>query len=99
VLCNLKYYYAGGRKMRYDIVGAILLYISAFLYASRYITAAILQSGRPGGFNSCYDYVGDGLTTWSMLALFAGLGIILWGSVMQLRKKKTKHNKPDVGDT
>lgn len=79
--------------MRYDIVGGMLLCISAFLYAARYITAAIFMGGGLNNwsadlFQASYGYVGNGLTTWSTLALFAGLGMIATGTIVNLENRK-----------
>ncbi len=89
--------------MRYDIVGGMLLWISAFLYAARYMAAALfmgpgLKNWDVRLFQAAYRYVGNGLTTWAMLALIAGLGVIVAGCVVNSRKQKTEPNQPDAGD-
>ena len=81
--------------MRYEIVGSLLIFTSAFLYVARYITAALFFSFHSGNYSplsvlSAYNCVGVGLTNWSILALIAGLGIIITGFVATLRKQKIK---------
>ncbi len=86
--------------MRYDIVGALLVCTSAFLYATRYVAAAIFMSGvkswNAALFQASYGYVGDGLTTWSIVALIAGLGSIGVGLVVSSRKQKREPETADV---
>lgn len=88
--------------MKYDIVGAMLIFTSAFLYAARYIAAAILLVGSKrwgaGLFEESYGYVGTGVTNWSKLALIAGLGAIVAGALVDSRRQGIEHNKPDGSD-
>lgn len=71
--------------MRYDLIGCMLLGISAFLYAARYITAAIFMGGVRSWsrelFQAAYQYVGDDLTTWASIAFVAGLLALAVGIV------------------
>lgn len=89
--------------MRYDIIGSMLICAAAFLYAARYIAAAIFMTGVTNWnaelFRASYSYVGNGLTIWSTLALIAGLGAIVAGTVAHSRKQNTEHNKSDAGDS
>ena len=64
--------------MRLDLLGCTLLCISAFLYAVRYIAAALYVG--PGSkswssrlFSSSYEYVGTGLTRWAVISLLLAI--------------------------
>jgi len=79
--------------MKYDRIGATLLAIAAFLYAMRYIAAALFMG--PGLtnwdyslFEAAYGYVGDGLTNWAVIALVASLICLTVGIVKDLRAGK-----------
>ena len=78
--------------MRYDIVGGLLILTSAFLYISRYIAAALYigssQSWSKELFQASYEYIGNGLTIWSIVALIAGLITLVKGD----RTNVTKHS-------
>lgn len=87
--------------MRYDLIGCTLLGISAFLYAARYITAAIfmgsVRSWNQELFQASYQYVGDDLTTWASIAFVAGLlafavGIV-FGIVDYLKSVKNDRSR------
>ncbi|TAK32803.1 MAG: hypothetical protein EPO21_14500 [Chloroflexota bacterium] len=76
--------------MRYDLVGAVLLGISAFLYASRYFAAALfmgpgLSNWNADLFRAAYGYVGDGLTRWAIVALFVGVVSLALGAIIDFR--------------
>lgn len=57
--------------------GTLLIVVSAALYATRYLTAAIFGSSLTNWstdlFNAMLEYVGPELVTWSVIALVAGL--------------------------
>ncbi|MDD2251917.1 MAG: hypothetical protein PHQ10_03005 [Dehalococcoidales bacterium] len=57
--------------------GVGLCFIAAFLYSARYITAAIFGSGVSSWsaelFDTMLQYVGNSLTTLSIIALAAGI--------------------------
>lgn len=59
--------------------GLAFLGISAFLYAMRYLCAAVICSGGgitgQSGFDSVYKNVGSELTILSIVCLFVGLGV------------------------
>ena len=79
--------------MRYDVIGGILFAVSAFLYASRYLAAALfmgpgLSNWNGTLFKAAYGYIGDGLTTWATITLIAGLGCIAVGVMKDLRQGK-----------
>ena len=79
--------------MKYDRIGATLFGVAAFLYAMRYIAAALfmgpgLSNWDYSLFEAAYGYVGDGLTNWAVAALVAGLVSIAVGVVKDLRSEK-----------
>lgn len=90
--------------MRCDVVGCMFIFVSAFLYAARYIATAIFMVVRRDGwserlFKESYDYIGNGLTVWAILALGAGLAVIAVGTVHELSKAGDERNKSSAGDT
>ena len=79
--------------MKYDRIGASLFAIAAFLYAMRFITAALfmgpgLTSWDYPLFDAAYNYVGNGLTNWAVVALVAGLICMVVGIVKELKNGK-----------
>jgi len=64
--------------------------IAAFLFASRYLCAAVFGSGvrswSSGLFRAMYGYVGPGLSIAASVALVAGVGYIIWGELTDRRK-------------
>jgi hypothetical protein len=72
------------------ITGILFLAISACLYATRFITAAIWGSGfstwSAENFINLLGYVDQGLTTWSIIALLMGLIYLIWGEVEEIRR-------------
>ena len=72
------------------MIGVIFIAISALLYATRFIAAAIWGSGfsswNTENFLALLGYVDQGLTTWSMTALVVGLIYLAWGEIETLRK-------------
>ena len=72
------------------ITGVIFIAISALLYATRFIAAAIWGSGfsswNSENFLALLGYVDQGLTAWSMAALVVGLIYLAWGEIETLRK-------------
>ena len=80
--------------MKYDRIGATLLASAAFLYAMRYIAAALfmgpgLSNWDYSLFEAAYSYVGDGLTNWAVIALIGGLICLAAGMVKDFRTGKT----------
>ncbi len=68
--------------MKYDHIGTELLKIAAFLYAARYIAAAVfmgpgLSNWNADLFKSSYQYVGSELTTWAIISAIAGVVLII----------------------
>jgi hypothetical protein len=74
------------------IAGVTLIGISAFLYATRFIAAAIWGSGftswNAEHFNNLLGYVDQGLTTWSIAGLILGLFYLLWGEISEVRNER-----------
>lgn len=66
-------------------VGVSFLAISAFLYATRFMAAAVWGSGfstwNTKNFSALLRYVDQGLTTWSVVALVAGLVYLVWAEI------------------
>jgi len=65
--------------------GTVLLAVSALLYASRYLAAAIFGSGISSWstelFNTMLHNVGPGLLLWSRMAFLAGLVYLVLAEV------------------
>lgn len=70
--------------------GIVLIAIAACLYATVFLSAAIWGSGVASWnselFSSLLDYVDQGLSTWSLVALVIGLVYLVWG---ELDERKT----------
>lgn len=62
--------------------GAVLLFISASLYSTRYLAAAIMGSSlthwNADLFGALLQYVGRELEVWSLIALIGGLVYLVW---------------------
>jgi hypothetical protein len=69
--------------------GISFIIISAFLYATRFVAAAIWGSGfsswNTENFLALLGYVDQGLTTWSVVALVVGLIYLAWGEIEAIR--------------
>lgn len=77
--------------------GTVLLLISALLYATRYLSAAIFGSSLANNwskelFDAMLQYVGQGLPTWGLIALIAGVGYLLWAEVEAMWTRNTSSN-------
>jgi len=72
--------------------GLGLIAIAALLFSTNFITAAIFGSGVSSWnadlFRSMIDYVDQGLSTTSLIALVAGILYLLWAELAELRKPK-----------
>jgi hypothetical protein len=70
-------------------VGISFVAISAFLYATRFVAAAIWGSGystwNAENFFALLSYVDQGLTLWSIIALIIGLIYLVWGEIEERR--------------
>lgn len=67
------------------ITGTVLLGISALLYSTRYLSAAIFGSSLTTWnvklFNAMLQSVGTELVTLSLMALIAGLAYLVWAEI------------------
>ena len=73
-------------------VGVVLIAVAAFLFAARYLAAAIYGSNTTGSwdaelFHGMYGYVGSGLTTAAIVALVAGIAYIVFGELTEGRRR------------
>ena len=80
--------------MKHEIIGSTLIFTSAFLYASRFVAAAIFMAPGLNGwshelFEDGYRYIGSDLTIFSIIALVVGIMILLIG----FRAERTKGSK------
>lgn len=69
------------------VTGVLFIAIAAFLYAARFVAAAIWGAGVTNWntqlFSNMYDYIGNGLTIWSILALLVGAGYLIWAEISE----------------
>ena len=68
--------------MKYDHVGVELLKTAAFLYAARYVAAALfmgpgLKNWDGNLFHASYNYIGNGLTVWAIISAIVGVVMIV----------------------
>lgn len=72
-------------------VGVCFLAIAAFLYAIRYLAAAIYGIGSSSWSNELYqkmlEYVGTDLFVLSAVAAVAGIGYLVWAEMRDHRLK------------
>ncbi len=72
--------------------GICLIFTAAFLYAVRYLSAAIFGAGVASWsedlFQAMFRYVGSGLSVASTFALIAGIAYLVWAEVEAFRSKK-----------
>lgn len=75
--------------------GAVLLLISAFLYATKYLCVAIygsnVASWNEHHFNQLLSFVGRGLTVISIIALIFGCIYLIWAEIDEFIKNKPKN--------
>lgn len=71
--------------------GVAFIAIAAFLFATRYLAAAIFGSGISSWseqlFQSMLEYVGTTLVTLSGISLVVGIVYLIWGELESVRKK------------
>lgn len=71
--------------------GVIFILIATLLYCTKYLSAAIFGSGVSSWssslFNGMLNYVGDSLSVLSIIALFIGVGYIIWAEKDSMTKK------------
>lgn len=68
--------------MKYDYVGVELLKIAAFLYAARFVAAALfmgpgLKNWDRRLFTASYEYVGTELTIAAAIAAIGGIAMVI----------------------
>lgn len=72
--------------------GNVLLLISALLYSTRYLCAAIfgssLTSWSTDLFNAMLTSVGGQFVTLSIIALVAGIGYLVWAEFEAIQHSK-----------
>lgn len=77
--------------------GVTFIAIAAFLFASKYISAAIFGSGvlswNETLFQAMLSYVGEPLSICSIIALIIGVAYIGWGEYEEFMIKKQQSNK------
>ena len=71
-------------------VGVIFCLISALLFSTRYISAAIFMSNISSWdselFAAGLEYVGSPLLTFSIISLIVGVFYLIWGEMSEKRK-------------
>ena len=74
--------------------GSLLIAISAILYATRYLAAAIFGSSLTNWstelFKAMFQNIGPGLTNWSTVALVAGLIYLAWAELEAILQRSGK---------
>lgn len=74
--------------------GVIFILISAILFSTKYISAAIFGSGVASWdeelFRSMLSYIGTPLSTFSILALLVGAAYICRGEFEDIKFRKTR---------
>jgi hypothetical protein len=69
--------------------GNTLIAISALLYSTHRLTAAIYGSSTTGWDSDFYqallEYVGQELLVWSLVALIAGILYLIWAEVYEMK--------------
>lgn len=79
-------------------MGCFFIAISAFLYATKHITAAIMISymNNPdvNYFRGGYDAVGFGITFWIVFSFLAGVSFLL-GALWPLIKQRNAQTKEE----
>lgn len=82
--------------------GTVLLAVSALLYASRYLAAAIFGSGVSSWntelFNAMLHNTGPGLLLWSRLAFLAGLAYLVLAEVESILRDHKGTFSKDASD-
>ena len=70
--------------------------VAAFLFATRYVCAAIFGSGvkswDAGLFHSMYGYVGSGLTTAAVVSLVVGIVYLVAGELLDVLRRGARND-------
>ncbi len=73
--------------------GGIFCFISALLFSTRYLAAAIFGSGLSTWskdlFDASLNYIGNELLILSIIALFLGIFYLVWAEFEDYKNKKT----------
>ncbi|RSD28428.1 hypothetical protein [Mesobacillus subterraneus] len=81
-------------------VGVAFIAISALLISSKYISAAIFGSGVASWDKSLYDamlsYVGNTLSTFSVVTFVVGVGYIVWAERENWKGQESERNDKEV---
>ena len=79
--------------------GISLIALSALLYASRYLAAAIFGSSittwNAGLFNGMLQYVGPGLVRWSIVSLVVGILYLVWAEIQTYQEAKRSDSRTE----
>lgn len=69
--------------------GAAFIGFAAFMFSTRFIAAALYSGGGPSWssafFASMLQYVDQGLTTASVVALLVGAAYLIWAEMAEMR--------------
>ncbi|MFO1443191.1 hypothetical protein KDN24_08180 [Bacillus sp. Bva_UNVM-123] len=73
-------------------IGCFFIAISAFLYATKHITAAIISANmnntKANYYEGAYELVGFGMSFWIIAALLTGVSLLFVGIWPFLKNKK-----------
>lgn len=80
--------------MERRFTGAIFCLISAILFATKYVSAAIFGSNVSSWdsklFNAMLEYVGGSLDTLSLIALIIGILYLVIAEIVELKNNRAK---------
>ena len=69
--------------------GVALVAVAAVLYAARHLAAATFMSSLSNWnaelFASALQYTGQGIVTWAIVALVAGVAYLVWAEIRERR--------------
>ncbi len=92
----------GRMKQVKAFVGCFFIAVSAFLYATKHVTAAIISSNmnRPdvNYYEGAFKVVGFGINFWIIASLLVGvvllISLITQGATFPFKKKQTLEENP-----
>lgn len=92
----------GKMKQVKAFVGCFFIAVSAFLYATKHVTAAIISSNmnRPdvNYYEGAFKVVGFGINFWIIASLLVGvvllISLITQGATFPFKKKQTLEENP-----
>ena len=83
--------------MSHRITGVVLIAIAAMLYSTHYLSAAIFATGISSWnadlFNAMRQYIGNGLTRWSLVALIVGVIYLVWAEASAIWSRLPRNQK------